>query len=99
MVISRYQSRELPRAPYACSVPGKRRVKTSVLEDQIAKQMAEITGDAQWASDMAGRKTLILEHKMAAQRMGFEGVFAPLYAVAHLNTALMDGTLPIRLAF
>lgn len=69
------------------------------LEDQIAKQMAEITGDAQWATGMAGRKTLILEHKMAARRMGFEGVFAPLYAVAHLNTALMDGTLPILKVF
>lgn len=69
------------------------------LEDQIAKQMAEITGDAEWGTGMGGRKTLILEHKMAARRMGFEGVFAPLYAVAHLNTALMDGTLPILKVF
>ncbi|WP_434703005.1 AAA family ATPase [Pseudomonas sp. Z1-12] len=69
------------------------------LEDQIAEQMAEITGDAQWAAGKDGRKTLILEHKMAARRMGFEGVFAPLYAVAHLNTALMDGTLPILKVF
>ncbi|MGY2168958.1 UvrD-helicase domain-containing protein [Pseudomonas gingeri] len=69
------------------------------LEDQIAEQMAEITGDAQWATGRDGRKTLILEHKMAARRMGFEGVFAPLYAVAHLNTALMDGTLPILKVF
>lgn len=69
------------------------------LEDQIAEQMAEITGDAQWATGRDGRKTLILEHKMAARRMGFEGVFAPLYAVAHLNTALMDGTLPILRVF
>jgi DNA helicase-2/ATP-dependent DNA helicase PcrA len=36
---------------------------------------------------------------MAARRMGFEGVFAPLYAVPHLNTALMDGTLPILKVF
>lgn len=69
------------------------------LEDQIAEQMGEITGDAQWATGKDGRKTLILEHKMAARRMGFEGVFAPLYAVAHLNTALMDGTLPILKVF
>ncbi|WP_085747523.1 UvrD-helicase domain-containing protein [Pseudomonas sp. R45(2017)] len=69
------------------------------LEDQIAEQMEEITGDAQWATGKDGRKTLILEHKMAARRMGFEGVFAPLYAVAHLNTALMDGTLPILKVF
>ncbi|PMY61679.1 MULTISPECIES: UvrD-helicase domain-containing protein [Pseudomonas] len=69
------------------------------LEDQIAEQMEEITGDAQWSTGKDGRKTLILEHKMAARRMGFEGVFAPLYAVAHLNTALMDGTLPILKVF
>jgi len=69
------------------------------LEDQIAHQMAAITGDAQWATGREGRKTLILEHKMAARRMGFEGVFAPLYAVEHLNTALLDGTLPILRVF
>lgn len=69
------------------------------LEDQIANQMAEITGDAQWATGREGRKTLILEHKMAARRMGFGGVFAPLYAVEHLNTALLDGTLPILKVF
>ena len=69
------------------------------LEDQIAIQMAAITGDAQWATGKEGRKTLILEHKMAARRMWFEGVFAPLYAVEHLNTALLDGTLPILRVF
>ncbi len=69
------------------------------LEDQIADQMAEITGDAQWATGREGRKTLILEHKMAARRMGFEGVFAALYAVEHLNNALLDGTLPILKVF
>ncbi|AXA68171.1 UvrD-helicase domain-containing protein [Pseudomonas oryzihabitans] len=69
------------------------------LEDRIANQMAAITGDAQWSNGMEGRKTLILEHKMAARRMGFEGVFAPLYAVEHLNTALLDGTLPILRVF
>lgn len=69
------------------------------LEDRIAKQMAEITGDAQWAAGTEGRKTLILEHKMAGRRMGFEGVFTPLYAVEHLNTGLMDGTLPILKVF
>ena len=46
------------------------------LEDQIAEQMAEISGDAQWATGREGRKTLILEHKMAARRMGFEGAYS-----------------------
>lgn len=69
------------------------------LEEHFATQMAEITGDAQWAAGRKGRKTLILEHKMAGRRMGFEGVFTPLYEVEHLNTGLLDGTLPILKLF
>lgn len=69
------------------------------LEERFARQMAEITGDAQWAAGTKGRKTLILEHKMAGRRMGFEGVFTPLYEVEHLNTGLLDGTLPVLKLF
>ncbi|MFJ3009220.1 UvrD-helicase domain-containing protein [Pseudomonas fluorescens] len=69
------------------------------LEEQIAKQMADVTGDAQWTVGVKGRKTLILEHKMAGRRMGFEGVFSPLYKVEHLSTGLLDGTLPILKLF
>jgi DNA helicase-2/ATP-dependent DNA helicase PcrA len=61
--------------------------------------MADVTGDSQWASGAKGRKTLILEHKMAGRRMGFEGVFSPLYEVEHLSTGLLDGTLPILKLF
>lgn len=63
-------------------------------EDGVAKRMAELTGDSSWSSGMEGRKTLILEHKMASRRMGFDGVFVPLYQVEHLKTGLLDGTLP-----
>jgi len=38
---------------------------------------------------------LILEHKMAGRRMGFEGVFSPLYAVEHIRTGPLDGTLSV----
>lgn len=69
------------------------------LEDDVAQRMAEITGDDQWAVGRSGRKTLILEHKMAGRRMGFEGVFTPLYQVEHLKTGLLDGTLPILKLF
>lgn len=63
-------------------------------EDEVAERMAELTGDSSWSSGMEGRKTLILEHKMASRRMGFDGVFVPLYQVEHLKTGLLDGTLP-----
>lgn len=69
------------------------------LEDVIAQRMADITDDDQWAVGRSGRKTLILEHKMAGRRMGFEGVFTPLYQVEHLRTGLLDGTLPILKLF
>lgn len=63
------------------------------LEEGIAHSMAAITDDGEWASGPKGRKTLILEHKMAGRRMGFEKLFTPLYAVEHLQTGLLDGTL------
>lgn len=69
------------------------------LEEDIALRMASITGDAEWASGNSGRKTLILEHKMAGRRLGFEGVFSPLYEVEHLRTGLLDGTLPVLKLF
>jgi DNA helicase-2/ATP-dependent DNA helicase PcrA len=69
------------------------------LEAYIANRMLEITDDEQWAAGAEGRKTLILEHKMASRRMGFEGVFTPLYAAEHIRTGLLDGTLPILKLF
>jgi DNA helicase-2/ATP-dependent DNA helicase PcrA len=69
------------------------------LESQIAQRMAQITGDEQWATGTSERKTLILEHKMAGRRLGFEGIFTPLYSVEHLRTSLLDGTLPILRLF
>lgn len=69
------------------------------LEGRIGHRMAHITGDQQWEAGASGRKTLILEHKMAGRRLGFEGVFNPLYAVEHLRTGLLDGTLPILKVF
>jgi DNA helicase-2/ATP-dependent DNA helicase PcrA len=69
------------------------------LEAEIALRMSEITGDEQWAAGAKGRKTLILEHKMASRRMGFEGVFTPLYAAEHIRTGLLDGTLSVLRLF
>lgn len=69
------------------------------IEEGIAHSMAAITGDGEWATGPEGRKTLILEHKMAGRRMGFEKLFTPLYAVEHLQTGLLDGTLPALRVF
>lgn len=55
--------------------------------------MANITKDEKWLV-MEERKSLILEHHMAASRFGFLELFAPLYEVAEFDTSLRDGTLP-----
>lgn len=72
---------------------------SSETENAIAQWMAAFTDDENWASGPNGRKTLILEHKMAGRRMGFEKLFTPLYAVDHLQTGVMDGTLPALRVF
>jgi DNA helicase-2/ATP-dependent DNA helicase PcrA len=63
-------------------------------ERAIAASMKTLAGDDGW-SDQAAIKTLTLEHRMAARRMGFDEAFAPLYAVKGWSTGLLDGKLSI----
>lgn len=65
------------------------------VEEAAAGLMAEATGEPLWREGQLSRKTLILEHRMAARRMGFESIFDALIAVDHLRTSLLDGTLPV----
>ena len=63
------------------------------IEARVKSRMAVVSNDAQWnAND--GVKTLILEHHMAAKRMGFFGLFEPLYTIDDFRTPLRDGTFP-----
>jgi DNA helicase II / ATP-dependent DNA helicase PcrA len=64
------------------------------VEAKIGQRMAEITGDTRWAAEPKGYKSLILEHHMAAKRMGFDAMFDPLFRIDRFRTGLMDGTLP-----
>lgn len=64
-------------------------------EIKICERMKAITNDSFWNSDEdKDVKTLILEHHMAARRMGFFDFFAPLYEQDRLRTGLLDGNLP-----
>lgn len=65
----------------------------AALESDVARKMADITGDPLWGGDGADVKRLILEHHMAAARMGFLDMFEPLYQQDRYKTALRDGTL------
>lgn len=62
-------------------------------EIAISKKMAELTSDKNWDIPSGDIKMLILEHHMAAKRMGFMELFEPLYKVDKLRTGLLDGTL------
>lgn len=62
-------------------------------ELEIAGKMAKITNDINWeTSDEI--KCLILEHKMAAKRLGFLEMFSPLYGFEPFRTGLREGNLP-----
>jgi DNA helicase II / ATP-dependent DNA helicase PcrA len=64
----------------------------SKLEADIAKRMAVVTGDENWAAGSDKIKTLALEHMMSARRFGFEAFFAPLYGFERMRTSLLEGT-------
>ena len=63
-------------------------------ERRAAEKMATVTGDRLWSGSEADVKTLILEHHMAARRMGFLEMFRALDQIDSLRTGLRDGSLP-----
>jgi DNA helicase-2/ATP-dependent DNA helicase PcrA len=69
----------------------------SLVEARIRSRMAVITDDAGWTLS-EGSKDLILEHRMAARRLGFDELYAALHGFAPFRTGLLDGSLPV-LAF
>lgn len=62
-------------------------------ELKAADKMAGVTGDELWSGSEADVKTLILEHHMAARRMGFSEMFQALDQNDSLRTGLRDGSL------
>lgn len=65
----------------------------SDFESGVREDMAKLTGDILW-NDPEEVKHLMLEHMMAAVRMGFSEMFGALAASKRLNTALRSGDLP-----
>lgn len=68
------------------------------VEKRIRSHMAAVTGDPVWAQP-GGSKDLILEHHMAARRLGFEELYAALSSFAPFRTGLLDGTLSVLTPF
>lgn len=72
------------------SDPGKKKE----VELRVSEKMAAVTDDRLWSGPEADVKTLILEHRMVASRMGFLEMFDALNGVDSLQTGLRDGSLP-----
>ena len=64
------------------------------VERAICAYMAELTGDLNWSQPRAV-KTLTLEHRMAASRLGFLEAFSALYDYDNWRTSFLDGSLPV----
>lgn len=64
------------------------------MESAIREYMAEVTGDNNW-SQQCVVKTLTLEHRMAASRLGFLEAFAALYDYEGWRTSFLEGNLPV----
>ena len=64
-----------------------------MFEDAVREKMSELTGDILW-NDRASVKHLMLEHMMAAARMGFSEMFSALSSSKALTTALRSGDIP-----
>lgn len=62
-------------------------------EARVVQQMAKITEDQGWSGGSLVQK-LILEHHMAAARLGFQDFFDPLYKIEGMRTGLLEGTAP-----
>lgn len=66
--------------------------KKNELELAVRASMMKFTGDQKW-SEFDSVKTLILEHHMAAKRMSFFEMYAPLSKIDEFKNGLRDGTL------
>lgn len=65
----------------------------ALVESMVADRMAEVSGDPAWREGKTSHKTLILEHHMAARRMGFSAMYEILNKAKGLRTGLLDGSL------
>jgi DNA helicase-2/ATP-dependent DNA helicase PcrA len=63
-------------------------------EDEALKKMADITGDDKWLEPDENVKTLVLEHRMAAKRLGFLKMWNAINGIPRFQTGLRDGKLP-----
>lgn len=69
------------------------------VEDLVTDKMISITLDDGWGSDLETTRRLILEHRMAADRLGFLTIFDTINKVGAYKDGIKDGTLKELLFF
>ena len=69
-------------------------INKNEVEQTVMKSMCDLTKDAKWFEPNADVKILILEHMMAARRLGFEQFFEPLNKVTRYQMTFLQGTVP-----
>ena len=63
------------------------------IEQNVMRIMSEQTQDAKWTTIGTEVKVLTLEHMMAARRLGFSRIFAPLYKVSKYQMTFLQGSV------
>lgn len=63
------------------------------IEKLVQEKMHLITNDDLWVKSDNSVKKLILEHHMAASRLGFSDMFDSLYSVDKFRVGILDGSL------
>ncbi|MGN0604728.1 MAG: UvrD-helicase domain-containing protein [Oscillospiraceae bacterium] len=64
------------------------------IEQTVCSLMSKITDDAKWETDKEVKR-LTIEHKMAAERLGFKNFFESLDNVSSYKQGLREGTLSV----
>lgn len=62
------------------------------IEKKIADKMSDIAQDTKW-SDLTNDICLVLEHEMAARRMGFSDFYNVMHKVSKYSQSLLQGTV------
>lgn len=70
-----------------------RGAEKKMIEEKVTTLMSKLTDDPLWNQEKNNVKSLILEHHMAARRMGFLDFFQPLYDHSNLKTGILNGSL------
>ncbi|ETK10188.1 hypothetical protein T230_02815, partial [Tannerella sp. oral taxon BU063 isolate Cell 1/3] len=66
-------------------------INKNEVEQIVMKSMCDLTKDPKWFEPNADVKILILEHMMAARRLGFEQFFEPLNKVNRYQMTFLQG--------